>query len=130
MTRPELLVLTEEEADFGFQHLIVESDGVEADELRVAYVVSDSDIITKAALLGEIGYKHLRWGVMRYPKIAGVIYPPEDNTPKWHPLGMGLYHDPGEAIQRAQYEPDEQTLAPIERHKFKWEVYDMEKHGE
>lgn len=126
--RPELLILTDEEAALGFQRLIVESDGVEPDELRVAYVVSESDIITKAHSSGQYGYKHLRWGIMRYPSHPGII--PIEAKPSWHPLGTTLYPTPGEAIQGAEFDPREQTLAPIEPHKFKWEVYDPAKHGD
>lgn len=131
MTRPdlpELLEVNEEEASLGFRRLIVESD-VEPDELCVAYVVNDSDIVRKASLCEKIGYKHLRWGIMRNPKRPGLIYPPESSPPKWHPLGATFYSEPAEAIQSSEFEPDE-PLGAIEPRKFEGEEYDPSKHGE
>ncbi len=129
MNPPEALILTDEEAGFGFRFLMVESDGYEPMELQVAYVINESDLLVKAIAFGHVNYLHRRWGIMRYRNWPGCDEPIPQTQPKWYTVGLTFYTDPGEATQRGEFEPDDATLAPIEAHPFGWEPYDPAKHG-
>ncbi len=129
MNRPEALILTPEEEALGFQLLMLESDGVEPMELTVAYIVNASEIVAKTFQFERDGYKHRCWGIMHYKQWPGTAQPPVQTRPRWHPLGLTIYDDPGEAIQGSEFDPDAATLAPIQRLPFHSEPYNPAKHG-
>ena len=72
----------------------------------VAYVSSESDIVIKKLNpeTNEIQYKQMRWGTL------------EDDPPrsaKWYPVGNVIYTDPGEAVQSAAIDLDDDRMIDV-----------------
>ena len=129
MNPPKHLKLSPADEAAGFRLLIIESDGVNPDELVVGYVLSPSEIIIKTTLFGRIVYKLRRWGIVHHAPVPGLPPLPPSERSEWTPVGMSVYHDPAEAIRECRSQPDETLTPPIDARDFHHEPYDPVKHG-
>jgi hypothetical protein len=96
----QLRLLTQEEEDAGFRKYLVHDPedtpcGPEGLVLTVGYKISSSEMIFKTTDDWKIGYKHRQFG---------TIGDDPGETPRWHPIGIGVFQTPGEAIQGANFE--------------------------